>query len=485
MTLRTLMFAVATILLVWSPAMSSPWIEADGSLRSDIEILAAAGVIDDITMQWPLPWSTVVARLRGRDVLAGQPGYVRAAADRVLEVAVRQLHPERLRESLSFDATNNPAVVRSFDALGREDIQGQLSAEYVGDTTAVRLSLGAETIQHAGTTTFVPDGSYLAQSFGGAVVYAGYLTHWWGPGWGSSLSLSNNARPFPQIGVRRDNTEAFDSPWLSWIGPWQFEFFVGVLDGPRVARNTVYVGTRVAVNPIPHLEVGFSRTTEICGTGHKCVPLSDYFNSGGQTLASPDRTNDEASFDFKYSNTLGNWPYQVYMQLMNEDNGPFVQSATSHLFGTSIWMPIGADSLRLTFEYTDSLATANFFSFGHIDHGTAYNNFEYVDGMRYRGRTLGFSLDGDSRLLMLQGGWRSRANWSYEVTYYHARISDPLNLSTNIVTTSPVAIDLGEARVTLPLQHQNFVLAARLASDQPRPDKGFLAAFELAMRYDL
>ncbi len=52
----------------------------------------------------------------------------------------------------------------------------------------------------------MPDDTYIAQQIGGVAVYAGYLTHWWGPGWISALSLSNNASPIPQIGISRLGT---------------------------------------------------------------------------------------------------------------------------------------------------------------------------------------------------------------------------------------------------------------------------------------
>ncbi len=46
-------------------ANASPWAEVgDSQLRSDIEILAAANVIDGITTHWPLPWAGIVSRLQ-------------------------------------------------------------------------------------------------------------------------------------------------------------------------------------------------------------------------------------------------------------------------------------------------------------------------------------------------------------------------------------------------------------------------------------
>ncbi|HEY4942168.1 MAG TPA: capsule assembly Wzi family protein [Rhizomicrobium sp.] len=487
MTLRTVLFTIAALGMSWlcAPASASPWAEVgDAQLRSDIEILAAAGVIDDITMHWPLPWASIVTDLH-RNAGVGQSAMVRAAAQRVLAASQRAMQFDTLRGSVTVDGTNAPSVVRGFDGLGRETAQGQVSLEYVMPTTAVRLSLGAEDRYHTGRISIVPDNSYIAQKIGGTVVYAGYLTHWWGPGWISSLSLSNNARPFPQIGIARDETSAFDTPWLSWLGPWQFEFFVGLLDGPRIARNTGYVGARFELNPLPGLQIGLSRTTELCGTGHRCVPVADYFSTPLQSPGHPDHTNDESGFDLRYDTMAAGWPIEVYLQVMNEDNGPFVQSASSHLFGATTWIPLSDNPLRLTLEYTDSIATRNIFSFGKVFYGVAYNNTDYLDGMRYRGRTLGFSLDGDSRLLTLQGSWQDQDAWTYEVTFHRAQISDShAPLGSNVVSAGPVTVDIGEARVAIPFKDLKLELAARFQDDQPRPWVGSLGAFEAAITYN-
>ncbi|HJW42298.1 MAG TPA: capsule assembly Wzi family protein [Rhizomicrobium sp.] len=467
-----------------APASASPWAEVgDAQLRSDIEILAAANVIDDITTHWPLPWASIVSRLREHD-LADEPDYVRAAAQRVLSVAQAQMRFDELQVGASLDGTNAPSVVRSFDGLGRETAQGQITAEYMTSTTAIRIAAGAELHAHTNRVAFMPDGSYVAQKLGSSVLYAGYVTHWWGPGWISALSLSNNARPMPQIGIERDETSAFRTPWLSWLGPWQAEFMVGLLDDSRVAANTIYSGMRVTFNPFPGLEIGLARTDEMCGTGHPCVPLKYYFEFANDP-AHPNHTNDEGLIDLKYSKVWGGTPFEVYMQLMNEDSNPISHSVTSHLFGASIWLPMGGNPLRLTAEYTSSVPTLDIFSFGDVAHGDAYNNGGYIDGMRYRGRTLGFSLDSDSTLLSVQGAWRDADGWSYEVTYHHAAVSNPNNLLGNVVTTAPVLINMAEARVSFPWHQFHVDLAGRLQDDQPRPSHGFKAAIETSIGVNL
>jgi hypothetical protein len=462
-------------------AAASPWAEVgDSQLRSDIQLLANAGVIDDVTTQWPIPWAGLITELRDEVGLADQPPYIREAARRVLTVAKSQMHRNTFSGSTSWDFTNVVDPVRGFDGMGRYKGQSRTSFEYLDSDTALRVSLGVVSDFSGRNTKFAPDGSYIAQRIGGAVVYAGYLDQWWGPGWISALSLSNNARPFPQVGIERIDTSAFRTPLLSWIGPWQMQFLVGWLDDERVAMNTAYTGLRVTFNPIPGLQIGLARTTEMCGTGHECKPFAEYFEFTNQANHI-DRTNDEGVIDLHYTNTTGGVPWEVYTQMMNEDSNPITHSVTSHLFGASLWLPVARNSMRVTLEYTDTVPTFDIFSFGNVDHGAAYNNFDYVDGMRYRGRTLGFSLDSDSRLLSLQASYVDSHDWQYEATVHHAVISNPNNKTGNVVTTAPVIVNLAEARVAIPFKNWKFDIAARVQDDQPRPAKGATGAIEAGL----
>ena len=117
---RTALYCLAAWWLALGVAVAGPWAEVgDAGLRSDIEVLSAAGVIDDITMQWPLPWGGILGRLDQPGALDGQPDYVRDAALRVRARSMAETETHELPASVTVDATNEPAVVRGFDALGR------------------------------------------------------------------------------------------------------------------------------------------------------------------------------------------------------------------------------------------------------------------------------------------------------------------------------------------------------------------------------
>lgn len=476
-----------------SPAIAGPWAEAgDSSLRSDILILASAGVIDDVTMQWPLPWASILDRLSRSSALDDQPAYVRAAAARVKKRGETATRLHRRQRHALLDATSSPGLVRGFADQGRSAISADVAMGYLWDDTAINLSVGGMTSVRGDKQHLVLDDSYVAQRVGAAVVYAGYKTHWWGPGWISALSLSNNARPMPQVGITRAGTDAFESPWLSWIGPWQIEMFVGLLDGPRVATNTAYTAVRFAFSPIPNLEIGLARVTEMCGKGHSCRPLHDYFS-----ILNDDKhinnSNDEGNVDIRYSGSYDGFSYETYVQLMNEDTNPLQHSNTSHLIGASLWLPLDEATGRITVEYTDTVATHDLWGGGAV-YGATYNNWIYVNGkyfdaMRYRGRSLGFSMDSDSRMLSVQINYALNTGENYTFSLHHAEVSHALNTMGNAVTSSPVMINMAESRADLPINLNDWnlhvSLIGRVQDDQPRPDKGWLASGEIRLSIDM
>src|SRR6202012_1049618 len=94
-------------------------------LRADIEVLANAGVIDSATITWPLPWKSILTRLKNGN-MAGEPDWIQAAATRVLAQAQAATAPGT-SASLYLDATNKPSTVYGFDGMGRGDGVSQIS----------------------------------------------------------------------------------------------------------------------------------------------------------------------------------------------------------------------------------------------------------------------------------------------------------------------------------------------------------------------
>lgn len=476
----------ASVAAAWTaPAMAAPWTRTgDAGLRSDIELLESARLVHGITMQWPIAWSGLQARLDGA-ALAEQPDYLRTAARRVQQAAEADSKSGFRAESF-LDLTNEPGVIRGFDALGRQRAQTHLALGYHSDAVTLNLAIGAQSGNRYDRQTLSFDGSYLAAQLGNSIVYAGYLDHWWGPGWMSALALSNNARPMPQIGIMRSDPKPFTWPVLRWLGPWQAQFMVGVMDGPRTNRNSLYTAARVSVNPFPGFELGVGRVTQMCGTGISCSPLADWiqFSNNSNNV---NNTNGQGMIDVRYSGTIGQLPFSIYAQEMNEvQSNPLPQEVT-HLAGITVWSPLAGGMARLTAEYASTVPTYQLLWGGIAAHGYAYNNYIFTDGTRYRGRSLGFSLDSDSELFSVQGDWRSESGMGYRLSFHSANISHPLISSYvptfyNVVTTAPVHINMVEARMIVPFRSADLELAFRAQDDQPRPESGAIAAVELAIR---
>jgi hypothetical protein len=484
-------FAVA-LLFGLTNAWAAPWAEVgDAQLRSDIETLANAGVIDNLTTEWPVPWTRILERLAISGALRNQPEYVVDAAERIRSQAAAQMTQDITSFSAYIDATNAPEVVRGFDALGRQNVQTQGTLSWNGESTFIQLSAGIKSHDHFDSQTLMLDGTYIAKQIGGVAVYAGYLTHWWGPGWISALSLSNNAVPIPQIGISRIETTPSQSKWWSWMGPWQAEFFLGELEGDLLPVHTLVDGLRFNFNPAPGLDIGLERMDEWCGRGHPCNP-ENYFNLTN-TNASPSKTNDQGDIDIKYSHKLGDVDLSASLQVMNEDSNPFYHSATSHLFGLTGWVPVGQTRVRITAEFTDSITTQQIFSFGDYFYGFAYNDYKYLGGMRNLDRALGFSLDDDSKLMTLQASWLGAHHITWTVSYHHADINAAIPTGAtiyailpvyNFVSSAPVPISIGEARASFPLtEHFTVDAEVRYSSDQPRPAHGSQGAGELRLKY--
>jgi hypothetical protein len=480
------------LLLGLTNAWAAPWAEVgDAQLRSDIETLANAGVIDNLTTEWPVPWTRILDRLAVSSTLRGQPGYVLDAANRIRNQAAGQMAPDTTSFSAYFDATNAPEVVRGFDALGRQNAQTQGTLSWNGESTFIQLSAGIKSHDHFDSQTIMLDGTYIAKQIGGAAIYAGYVTHWWGPGWISALSMSNNAVPIPQIGISRIDTTPFKTRWLSWMGPWQAEFFVGTIEGDLIPKHTLVDGLRFNINPLPGLDIAVERMDEACGRGHPCNPLN-YFKLSN-TDANPSKTNDQGDFDIKYSHRVGEVDLSAYLQVMNEDSNPFWHSGSSHLFGITGWVPVGQTRVRITAEFTDTIPTTNIFNFGNYEYGFSYNDYKYPGGLRNLDRDLGFSLDDDSKLKTLQASWLGAANITWTLTYHHAYINAAIpvgaevysnTLTLNFVSSAPVPVNIGEARASFPLtEHFTVDAEVRYSSDQPRPAHGSQGAGELRLKY--
>ena len=376
----------------------------DSALRHDVQLLGDAGVVRAPLTSWPLAWTDVV-----RDIQAFDGNLAPAAEAARLRVLRQYRQASRVHEvkpQLRVAAANHPRQFRTFEATPREGGELEAGLEWTGDTLAYRLRMTAVNSPDDHKPLRF-DNSYVAAIWGNWALSAGTQPRWWGPGWDGSLILSDNARPIPAVTVQRHLSDPFDTKWLHWLGPWQFLFTLGQLEGSRYVPHALLLGMRLNFRPTPSFELGMTRTAQWGGQGRpedfstfKDVLIGrDNLGSNGINTAN-EPGNQLAGFDARWQSPLFNAPYAIYGQAIGEDEAGGLPSRYTGLFGLETWGAWGGRgaSWRLHAEYADTL-TGGFYDDPLYNY--AYQHHIYRSGYTYYGRTIGHALGGDGRMTSL------------------------------------------------------------------------------------
>ncbi len=450
-------------------ALATPWAPSrDRQLRRDVELLAAYGVIDGPVNSWPMPWSQI-SRGLARAGAGALPGHVEDALQRVRARLPGSRDYRRTGYEIEAYGTNDQRVVRGFDGRARSQGDIRLSADRHFSSSYVRLSVAYRKDDRDGNFQF--DDSYVAKAVGNWVFYGGFVDQWWGPGMDSALTLSTNARPIPKVGLMRLDPRPFKTRFLSWLGPWQFNMFAGRMDSDRGDfAHPILAGLRFSFQPLRGLEIGLSRTMQLCGAGRPCsfkiwtdalIGVGNRENTG--TLDEPG--NQLAAVDVRYSTYVGRYDIAVYGELMGEDEDNYLIDRMSLTLGASLGGALqrGRLAWRLRGEYTDT--KANRMIGKNVFNDLTYDHSIYTDGYTFRGRTIGASLDSDTRLLTIAALVTDRQDRSYFLRYRHADVNDPGNRNHR-VSGNREKLNIFEAGSDWPTRFGMFSLELRLADDQ-------------------
>jgi hypothetical protein len=277
----------------------------------------------------------------------------------------------------------------------------------------------------------------------------------------------------------------FKTRFLSWLGPWQFNMFVGRMASDRGDfAHPILAGLRLSFQPLRGLDLGFSRTMQLCGTGRPCgfgtwtdaiIGVGNLENTG--TVNEPG--NQQGTLDFRYSTHFGRHDFVVYGELMGEDEDNYFIDKLSLTFGASLGGALqqGRFAWRLRGEYTDT--KANRLIGKGVFNDSVYDHSIYTDGYTFRGRTIGASLDSDTRLLTIAALVTDRRDRSYFLRYRHADVNDP-GTAGHRVSSNREKLNIFEAGSDWPTRFGVISLEMRLADDQLNsPGTGeFNVAFE-------
>jgi len=389
-------------LFATAPLSAEPWVApGDMRLRHDLELLYDSGVLSGPSLSWPLSWPDIA-----RDIGRADEGKLPVATTAALLRVRKRLSREQRLDEPSLTARvalgANPLVIRTFADTPREDVQASLALDGLGRHFAYRLQATVVSNPEDGQT-WRPDGSYVAASLGNWMLSLGYMDRWWGPGWDGSLILSTNARPLPAIAIERQESTPMDVAVLRWLGPWRFVTFMGQLEGDRDYSNALLFGMRIELRPLPSLQIAASRTAQWCGEGRPCN-WGDFWNlfigNDNDQPLEEQPGNQLAGFDLRWTWPGGAIPAAFYAQAIGEDEAGYLPSKYLGLFGVETWGEALGGSWRAHVEFAD---TACDFLNDPPQYGCAYESSIYTDGYRYRGYSMGHSVDSDGESLGIGG----------------------------------------------------------------------------------
>lgn len=222
---------------------------------------------------------------------------------------------------------------------------------------------------------------------------------WWGPGYHSSMLLSNNAEPLTLVKIRSINDFRFPGRFEK-IGSFGVNFFVSKLEKDRTIPRPVFTGLRLEWSPVTYFSLAANRTSIMGGKGQPKPRIRDYFSifTGAEELSSSEpRTHDTdqlASVSAKLAIPLRPElriasAVEAYVEWAGEDRFYVIENecpgVLAGFFLTDVLRDKGTD---FRFEYArDKRAWYDHFKYDAAGANTAYT---------YKGEIMGHHMGADA-----------------------------------------------------------------------------------------
>jgi hypothetical protein len=385
---------------------AAPWVDtSDIYLRADIQALADGGVISAPINTYPLMWGGI-----GKDLAKAEPSLFSAdlvdAYSRV-NFYYQNAVNNRGNTVIKASAASDPARFQHFGSDYREKGQIQASQEYMDERLAYKINASA-VYDPLDDKEFRFDDSYVALILGNWVTTFGTVAQWWGPGFDSALHKSTNARPMSSLMISRHNPQAFETPWLSWLGQWTLNGGVSLSEQERYIPNVLLWSLRAGFKPLKTLEVGLSWTAQFCGEGQDCS-----VNSASESIINPQdcqmgvsdngecvaNANQMTGFDARYADTWFSVPVGLYLERTceNASGESWAMADCGQMVGVDTRFDFLKQQYKLFLEYSDT--TVNCGKEGQYN--CFYEHSIYQSGSRYYDRALGSTYDSDAKVTAL------------------------------------------------------------------------------------
>ena len=395
-TLRFLSLAIFSSLAL--PVYAQGIILNNNDLRTDLNWLNQQGVIQISTSTWPLSGEEIQRALSTAKI-------ENTAQQKVINSVMANVEAENTSIKLALFAETDPQnIPQKFADEQKSQYQAALELNAGGKQWDARLRVNAEKdpiIDHGQDVNV--EGSYIAGKLWNQWLIAGQIPTYWGPGHEGSLIRGDASRPVYGLTMQRAEQQAFETKWLSWIGPWQYQAFAGQLDDYEAIPDAKLLGFRLTAQPLPYLELGASRILQWGGEGRSesfdslwnAIKGNDNFDDGAL-----DKSNQIAGFDARLN--LNHWsgvPISLYGQYVGEDEAGLLPSKKMYLAGIDYSSQLNNLPLQVYAEWADTRTN------GDVQ-GISYNHYIYQDGYYQHGFPLGHAMGGDGQMLSLGGDIR-------------------------------------------------------------------------------
>ena len=370
----------------------------DENLRNDLNWLNHQGVIQISTSTWPLSEEAVIKAIQDANIN-------NKTQQKVVESVLAHVKSQNESFRVNLFAETDPQYLpQKFGDNTKSQYQVGVQLKSSGENWAGQLKINTENdliIDHDQKVNI--EGSYLAGKFWNQWVVAGQIPTYWGPGHDGSLIRGDASRPVYGVTLQRADQAAFETKWLSWIGPWQYQVFAGQLDDYKAVPDAKLIGMRLTIQPLPYLEIGASRMLQWGGEG-KLNSFSSLWEAlkGNDNFddRSLDKSNQLAGVDARVN--LTHWfdiPISLYTQVIGEDEAGYLPSRKFYSAGAEYSSSYRDLPVQIYTEWTDTRTNGEVW-------GYTYRHGDYKDGYYQHGYPLGHGIGGDSQMYSIGGNIR-------------------------------------------------------------------------------
>lgn len=398
---KPLLSALLTTLSL--PVFAQGLVLNDANLRTDLNWLNQQGVIQISTSTWPLSGDEIQRALSNAQVS-------NKVQQRVIDSVLAKLTADNQQLKVGLFAESDPKdIPQAFGDQQKAQFQAALEFNAGGENWDAKLRVNAEKDRQIENDQDVNlEGSYLAGKLWNQWLVAGQIPTYWGPGHDGSLIRGDASRPVYGFMAQRAEQTAFETKWLSWIGPWQYQAFAGQLDDYTAVPDAKLIGLRVTAQPLSYLELGASRAIQWGGEGRP-ESLSSLWDAikGNDNECDADGcagkgnpSNQLAGLDARLNLfPLTQVPMGFYGQYVGEDEAGGLPAKKMYLAGIDYSSIVRNMPYQLYTEWADTRTN------GKV-RGVSYNHSIYTDGFYQHGYPLAHALGGDAQMVSVGGDIR-------------------------------------------------------------------------------